>query len=181
MEQEASTHTPAAPDLELACRRLESNVEVFRGLLRGVSAGQALWRPAKAAWSMVEVVAHLHDEEREDFRPRLRRTLEEPGRAWDPIDPSRWAVERGYRERDMQATLEAFAKERGRSVDWLRSLQDPDWSQSCPNPRLGPLRAGDLLGSWLAHDLLHVRQITRLHHEHLTREGGWGTEYAGAW
>ena len=31
------------------------------------------------------------------------------------------------------------------------------------------LRAGDLLASWLAHDLIHIRQITRLHYRWLER------------
>ena len=36
--------------------------------------------------------------------------------------------------------------------------------QQCPPPRPGfELRAGDLLAAWAAHDLMHLRQATRLH------------------
>lgn len=67
--------------------RLAGNVQVFEALLRNVDSQQAAWKPAAGKWSMLEVVNHLYDEEREDFRRRLELTLAAPERDWPPIDP----------------------------------------------------------------------------------------------
>ena len=39
------------------------------------------------------------------------------------------------------------------------------------------LKNGDFLASWLAHDLLHIRQITRLHYQYLQKD--FKIDYAG--
>lgn len=168
------------PDPAAASRRLEANARVFRALVDGVSAEQARWKPEPDKWSILEVVNHLADEEADDFRRRLDLTLHHPDEPWPAIDPPRWAVERRYNERELVPSLERFLEERERSVAWLRALEGPDWDRAHEHPRLGATRAGDLLASWLAHDLIHVRQITRLHHRWLTATAGpYRTEYAG--
>ena len=84
--------------------------------------------------------------------------------------------------REFAATMAAFAEERGRSLDWLRALRDPDWDAAYQHPKLGVIRAGDLLASWCAHDVLHLRQMARWHWRRLQDEAGpFGTGYAGQW
>ena len=163
-----------------AADRLEADARVFRALLEGVSPEQARWKPAPEQWSALEVVNHLADEEAEDFRRRLDLTLHRPGEPWPAIDPPAWAVERRYLERELGPSLERFLGERERSLSWLRGLKSPDWELAYHHPRSGKVRAGDLLASWLAHDLIHVRQLTRLHHQWLTlRAEPYSAAYAG--
>ena len=50
--------------------RLSTNCEVFPGLVKGISLEQARWKPAPDKWSILEVINHLYDEEKEDFRQR---------------------------------------------------------------------------------------------------------------
>lgn len=166
-------------DIGYAIARLTASAEALTCLLRGISAEQARWKPSDQAWSLLEVVNHLYDEEREDFRTRLQLTLAQLGQAWTPIDPERWAVERGYNQRDLEPSLENFLHERRASVAWLRSLTQPDWQASYTHPR-GTIRAGDLLAAWMAHDLLHIQQIVTLQHAYLALVAApYGTEYAG--
>lgn len=164
-------------------RRLEANADVFAALIRGIGDEQARWRPAPDRWSILEVVCHLVDEESRDFRTRLDLTLHRPGEPWPPIDPEAWAAREDYRARDLGEEIERFRSERTRSVVWLEELVDPDWSLTHEHPRVGELRASDLLASWLAHDLIHIRQITRLHRQHLEEAlmPGCRVEYAGRW
>ena len=61
--------------LEVLRRELAQGAETIQGLVAGVSAAEARVRPSPEAWSILEVVAHLLDEEREDFRPRLDLVL----------------------------------------------------------------------------------------------------------
>ena len=79
-------------NLNYFINRLSENRQVFEGLLRGVNAEQARWKPSPEKWSMLEVVNHLYDEEREDFRLRLELTLRNPDEPWLRIDPQGWVV-----------------------------------------------------------------------------------------
>lgn len=169
-------------DLDFCISRLESGARAIEALARGVGDEQARWKPSPGKWSIVEVVCHLHDEEREDFRTRLDHTLHRPGEPWPPIDPEGWVTSRHYAARMLEPSLDAFLDERWRSLEWLRELDAPDWSRAAEHPRAGRLTAGDLLASWAAHDLLHVRQLARLHYQYV-EEGArpHRVEYAGGW
>jgi hypothetical protein len=167
-------------DVHSAADRLEANAHVFGALVAHVTPEQARWKPEPGKWSVLEVVNHLGDEDAEDFRRRLDLTLHRPGERWPPNDPEAWARDRRYNERDLHESLSRFLSERRRSVEWLRGLPAPDLERAYDHPKVGPIRAGDLLASWLDHDLIHVRQITRLHHQWLVeRARPYGTEYAG--
>jgi len=179
----ASKPAPPAPlDPAILIDRLGNNGEMFRNLLSGVGPAQARWRPAPRKWSLLEVACHLRDEEQEDFRARIKRTLVEPDREWAPIDPPAWVGDRKYQEQDLLAALTTFVDERARSVGWLRGYGAVDWSLAHEHPKFGPIRLGDLLVSWIAHDSLHLRQIAQLHYLY-AREvaGGYKTDYAGDW
>lgn len=153
-------------------------------LVSGMSAADARFKPPSGAWSIVEIVNHLVDEEREDFRVRLRSTLETPAKPWPPNDPEAWARDRKYRDRDLGESLASFERERAESIAWLRSLREVDWTRAYIHPKAGPISAGDLLVSWAAHDALHVRQIAKRMFELAGRDGaaeGFSTRYAGEW
>src|SRR5262245_33302171 len=123
--------------------RLEANAPVIAALARVVRADQVRWRPEPAAWSGLEVVNHLADEEREDFRARLDVMLHQPDQPLPPIDPEGWVIQRSYNQRDPAESLAGFLAERAQSVAWLRTLTEPDWTRGRSQPF--PLRAGDLL------------------------------------
>ena len=69
---------------------------LFPSLMNNISIDDARWKPRPEDWSILEVVRHLGDEEVDDFRARLRSTLENPATAWPQIRPEVWAVERKY-------------------------------------------------------------------------------------
>jgi len=139
------------------------------GFFTGLSAEEARWKPAPEKWSMLEVLNHLIDEERDDFRKRVDLTLRDPAAPWPPIDPEGWARDRNYNARDLSASVIAFGEERRASVEWLLALREPAWNHEHRHPAIGVLRAGDLLASWAAHDLLHARQLVTVRLEHLRR------------
>ncbi|MFW6200095.1 MAG: DinB family protein [Gemmatimonadota bacterium] len=174
--------------------RLKANADVFRALLVDVTDEQARWKPEPGKWSLLEVASHLADEERDDFRRRLDLTLHHPGTPWPPIDPEGWSVERRYNERELGRVLEDLLSERRESIRGLQELVgsegpgksgapvEPDWDAAYDHPKLGPVTAGDLLTSWLAHDFIHIRQMTRLHREYLVAVlSAHSPDYAGKW
>jgi hypothetical protein len=167
--------------LEVLRRELAQGAETIQGLVAGVSPAEARVRPTPDAWSILEVVAHLLDEEREDFRPRLDHVLHRPQETWASIDPAGWVTARGYNDRELAATLSAFLTERERSLAWLAGLGAPDWSRVY-QASFGPITAGDLAASWAAHDLLHSRQLLELRHARLLALAApHRTQYAGDW
>ncbi len=162
--------------------RLRAGGEALVASFGGVTDEQARWRPAPDTWSVLDVAAHLVDEEREDFRARIEALFADPQRAWDPIDPEEWPEERDYASRDLATTVDAFRRERAASLVRMERHRDADWDVAHDHPQLGVLRAGDLLLSWVVHDALHQRQLARLHYRWAQRLGApYAPDYAGRW
>jgi hypothetical protein len=136
-------------------------------------------RESDARWSPLEILAHLLDEEHEDFRPRAQAAAV-GGRIDQSIDPARWVVERAYNTQDPGAVLHDFAAERVRSCEWLRSLDVTALDRSLEHVRLGTMRCGDFVAAWRMHDLLHLRQLSTALAVLGARElAGWRIDYAG--
>jgi hypothetical protein len=168
-------------DASLLEERLRATGEAIVTLAGAASQLQAQWRPTPDDWSLLEVVNHLWDEEREDFRTRLDYTIHRPDDTWPPIDPAGWITSRAYNQRDLAESIAGFRAERDRSLSWLAGLgsADPEASHTSP---FGTMRAGDLMASWAAHDLLHIRQLNELSYAWLARDSApYSPDYAGEW
>ena len=160
---------------------LNRNRAVFRELLKDIEEQLYFWKPGPGKWCLLEVICHLYDEERDDFRARTRHVLETPNAPMPTFDPLIWATERKYMHQDFNEKLSAFLQERLLSVDWLQSLKSPNWDNAYDHPKLGPLTAKMFLSNWLAHDYLHFRQINRIKYEYLNIHSGENLNYAGQW
>jgi hypothetical protein len=168
-------------DLNDCMQQMSHHAELIRHIVADLSDVDARWKPEPDAWSVLEVVTHLHDEEREDFRVRLDIILHRPDEPWPKIDPQGWVTSRHYNERELEESLSGFLEERENSLQWLRGLDSPDWEAVYQAP-WGPIRAGDMLSAWVAHDLLHLRQLVELRWAHTTRRlAPYQTRYAGEW
>ena len=163
-------------------RQLKLNCNVFRALFTDVTEVESRWRPAPDKWCLLEIVCHLYDEECEDFRARVKHVLETPGQPMQPIDPAGWVEKRRYMELDFKEMTGRWAEARLESVSWLEGLRNPRWENAYLHPKLGPMSAELFLSNWLAHDYLHIRQITRLKYAYLKEKmTGKDLGYAGIW
>ena len=158
---------------------LESNGKEFQHVLSGLSKEEILYKPKPQKWCLLEVVCHLHDEEREDFRERVKSVLENPETPFRKIDPVAWVTQRKYMEQDFEYILSNFLTERAETIKWLRSLKEPRWDHAYIHPKVGPVTASLLLTNWLAHDYLHMRQILKLKYDFLRTDSGEKMDYAG--
>ncbi|MBI5953164.1 MAG: DinB family protein [Chloroflexi bacterium] len=163
-------------------QELVNSTGVIRALTANVSQEEARSKPTPESWSMLEVVCHLHDEEREDFREHLDFILHRQEReTWKEIDPQSWAASRKYNEQNFVETQMKFLEEREKSLDWLIDLSRADWDVTCTTP-FGVISAGDILVSWAAHDNLHIRQLVELkRHQIETTSRPYKIDYAGDW
>ncbi len=71
---------------------LAVNAGVIEKLTEGVTLEQSRWKPDPDRWSILEVINHLYDEEREDFRLHLDIMLNSPDQPWPSIDPMNWVT-----------------------------------------------------------------------------------------
>jgi len=168
-------------DINDIVRQMSGNAEAIRALMQTVSDEQAQWTPGPDTWSMKQVMEHVYNEERIDFRKILKRMFKDSLAAggaqhldYIPVESCRQA-------------LDGFLLEREASIKWLKALQPSDWNISEQWP-FGPtgevmiFSAGDVLLSWLEHDILHLRQMIELLHAWHSRQAPpYSLQYAGGW
>jgi hypothetical protein len=168
-------------DLDFVLAQMECNAKAIEALVEDVGVVQARWKPGAKDWSILEVVNHLWDEEIEDFRAHLDLILHHPDQPWPSIDPQGWITERGYNQREPKDSLAGYLRSRAESLGWLRGLSAPSWEAVYKAP-FGEIAAGDVLAAWVAHDLLHTRQLVELHWAYTTLQvQPYRVLYAGDW
>jgi hypothetical protein len=148
-------------------------------VVQGVDSETLRQRESAERWSPLEILAHVADEEVEDFRPRAQAAAVGAPVPW-AIDPARWVSERGYNAQDPADVLQRLAAEREASCAWLRNLSMEALDSALEDPQLGRMRCGDFVAAWRLHDLLHLRQlVTALAVLTARRFSDCRTEYAG--
>ena len=168
-------------EFKMLYQELQNSTEMIRAVLSGIRQEEAQVKPNPESWSMLEVICHLYDIEREDFREHLDFILHRQKEEYHTIDPQAWVKERHYNEQDYQTMQEKFFSERKQSLEWLKGLSDSNWDLTYSSEH-GSLTAGEMLSSWIAHDNLHLRQLIELRRvriEQITKP--YPIEYAGEW
>lgn len=168
-------------DISPIISELSQNKIIFKSLFENLPADIYLWREADSKWNLLEILCHLYDEERDDFRARVKSVLENPHTPLLPIDPVGWVTSRKYLSENYAEKLNDFITERDNSIQWLNSLENPDWQNEHPHPKFGQLSAKMFLYNWLAHDYLHIRQIIRVKYEYFRNVSQVRFDYAGDW
>lgn len=163
-----------------AVNQLHHQGEAILSICAPVSEEQARWKPDPKNWSVVETLNHLLLEERLDFRNHLGHIFYK-GQSIPPEIAPKNEKDKSPEPRLLAEILLEFKAERETSIAWLNALNEPDWAATI-SFEWGSLSAGDLLVSWLAHDLLHLRQLVSLQY-HLTAKENqpYDAEYAGQW
>jgi hypothetical protein len=132
-------------------------------LLRGLPDGWIAAHEGSDTWSPVDVIGHLIHGERTDWLPRARIILEQgEARAFDPFD--RFAQCSEAERRTLVSLLDEFATLRQANLRALEALHvtDRDLDRRGRHPELGIVTLRQLLATWVAHDLDHVVQISRV-------------------
>ena len=160
---------------------LVASTEMIRALLAGIMQEEAQVKPSPDAWSILEVVCHLYDEEREDFREHLDFILHRQDEQYHTIDPQGWVTMRKYNQQNFAEMQEKFFAERKKSLAWLQEISGSDWDTTYTS-EYGSVSAGEMFSCWVAHDNLHIRQFVELRRariENITKP--YPIEYAGDW
>ena len=132
-------------------------------LLRGLPAAWTVAHEGGQTWSPFDVVGHLIHGERTDWIPRARIIRDHgEARAFDKFD--RFAQFADSEGRTLGSLLDEFAMLRRDSLRALESmaLTEADLDRRGRHPELGIVTLRQLLATWVAHDLDHVVQISRV-------------------
>ena len=138
------------------------------GLLRGlpntwVRRNEGRSSDGKETWSAFDIVGHLIAGERTDWMPRVRVILEQgEARAFDPFD--RFAQIKERQDKSLEQLLDDFARLRRESLSVLLALNllPEDLKRRGKHPALGGVTLGELLATWVVHDLTHLHQLSRV-------------------
>jgi hypothetical protein len=149
--------------IEDATDILARTPSTLNALLRGLTAPWTLGNEGGETWSPFDVVGHLIHGERTDWIPRVKIILTHgEARAFEKFD--RLAQFSASSGRTLPDLLDDFASLREESLRELGSLDltDADLDRTGRHPELGVVTLRQLLATWVAHDLDHVVQISRV-------------------
>jgi len=159
-----SSHRTRRPvDLQEAVAILERTPAALDAMLRGLPDGWIQAHEGGETWSPFDVIGHLIHGEQTDWLARVRIILEHgEARPFDKFD--RLAQFADSPARSLDALLEEFAALRRANLRDLAALQlgPADLARTGTHPAFGRVTLGQLLATWVAHDLDHVVQISRV-------------------
>jgi hypothetical protein len=148
--------------LDEAIEVLAETPAVLTALLRGKSAAWLNARKTPDAFSALDVLGHLIHGEKTDWIPRVRIILEHGDtRTFEPFD--RFGFHDSIAGKTVAELLDEFAKLRRESLDALRDLgvSEEQLEIRGMHPELGAVTLGNLLATWVVHDLGHIAQIVK--------------------
>lgn len=149
--------------LDEAKEILRRTPATLNSLLRDLPDAWTLPNEGPETWSPVNVVGHLIHAEETDWIPRARIILEQgESGTFEPFD--RLAMFEKFKGKSLSELLARFESLRAESLKVLESMNlTPELlSKRGTHPELGEVTLGQLLSTWVVHDLGHVGQIVRV-------------------
>src|SRR6266851_3810337 len=140
---------------------LERTPASLTALLKGLSETWIRATEGEGTWSPYDVIGHLIHGERTDWIPRARHILAGETRPFESFDRTAQFTE--SQGKSLVELLGMFAALRRENVAALvgMNLTEADLARKGLHPELGEVNLGQLLATWLVHDLDHVAQIAR--------------------
>jgi DinB superfamily len=161
-----------------ATQLLERTPATLTALVGGMPETWLKCTEGAGTWSAYDIVGHLIHGEMTDWVPRARMILEHgETKSFEPFD--RVAMFRDDQSRPVKDLLDQFAFLRGENLAILRNLRlgDEDLARRGTHPELGSVTLGQLLATWVVHDMSHVAQIARVTAKQYCHEVGPWKQY----
>lgn len=150
-------------ELNSAIDVLRRTPAILHAWLGGIADEWAEIDEGPGTWSPRDIVGHLVHGEETDWMLRVDwiRTHGEK-QPFPPFD--RFAQEKRFRGWSLDHLLERFDEKRQANLAALEALElDPSHLEARGlHPALGTVTLGELLATWVAHDLDHLAQIARV-------------------
>jgi uncharacterized damage-inducible protein DinB len=154
---------PMDYDFEQAVAIMRRTPATLRTLLAGLPEAWTRATEGSDTWSAYDVVGHLLHGEATDWIPRLRIILEHgEGQPFPTFD--RTAMFEESQGKSLEQLLDAFALARETNLETLARFQltRAQFTLTGTHPALGTVTLGNLLATWVTHDLNHLGQIVEV-------------------
>jgi uncharacterized damage-inducible protein DinB len=150
-------------EYEQAVEMLRRTPATLAALLRGLPAAWTTGTEGPETWSARDVVGHLLYGDEANWIARARMILE-AGESQPFGAFNRTAMFEKYADVSLDDLLAAFERERAASLATLDAMgiTPEKLSRTGTHPALGTVTLGQLLASWVVHDLNHIGQIVEV-------------------
>ena len=149
--------------LKDAIQLLRSTPDTLRVMLAGLPEEWTSSNEGPGTWSPFDVVGHLIHGERTDWITRARVILEHgEAQVFEPFD--RFAQLEESKRKSLGELLDEFADIRAENLEALEGMKltEEDLDRTGQHPEFGKVSLGQLLATWVVHDLGHIAQISRV-------------------
>jgi hypothetical protein len=149
-------------ELAQAIEILEKTPTILKTWLENASEEWVQYKRDEEHWSAFDIVGHFIHGEKTDWIPRAQLILQREGeKEFVPFD--RFAQFEDSQGKTLADLLEEFGRLRKKNLDTLRGfdLQPDDFERQGKHPELGTVNLGQLIATWVVHDLEHLSQIAQ--------------------
>lgn len=165
-------------DLSHSIGLLVKTPDILQKLLTGLPEEWITANEGPDTWSPFDVVGHLVHGERTDWIPRIMIIMNDSDqKTFAPFD--RFAQFEESKGKSIDQLLEEFAYLRDQNLHRLRAFQldKTDLDRTGIHPSLGQVTLRQVIATWVAHDLGHLVQISRVMAKQYKDEIGPWTKY----
>lgn len=170
-------------DLEDAASILSRTPAAVRAMLHDLPDAWVRGNEGGESWSPFDILGHLIHGERSDWIPRARTILEHgESREFEPFDRfAQFRTSEGntVEGKTVDELFDEFAALRRENLATLRDMDvtAEKLELTGRHPDFGRVTLRQLLSTWVAHDLGHLRQIARVMAKQYADEVGPWREY----
>ncbi|MGE0561098.1 MAG: DinB family protein [Flavobacteriales bacterium] len=150
-------------NLSEAINILERTPQLLSVYLKDLPENWVMNNEGENTWSPFDVMGHLVHGEKTDWMARINIILSnQENKTFEPFD--RFAQHEDSKGKTINHLLDEFKVLRTQNLATLKSLniQPTDYQKEGIHPALGTVTLEQLLSVWVAHDLGHIAQISRV-------------------
>ena len=167
-------------NIDQALQILERTPTVIKDLLQGLDEDWVMQNEGGDSWSCYDIVGHYIHGEKTDWIPRMEIILgNNANKHFVPFD--RFAQFKNSKGKSLEQLLDEFASLRKKNIEILKStiLTESLLDKTGIHPTFGPVTLRQLLSAWVAHDLTHIYQASRVLAKQYKQAVGPWTEFIG--
>lgn len=139
---------------------LAATPQALKAAIRGLSRKALLFTPAPGKWSILEILCHMRDMERDAYLTRYRRILAEDEPRLPDLNGEALAIERDYRNAKAPEVVREWLSLRRENLQMLRKTGRAQWARAGVHETAGRLTMEDLIRRHaVGNDEAHLGQI----------------------
>lgn len=134
----------------------------LEALLSGLPPDWSARTDGEEGWTALDIAGHLLHLERHHWPSRVEAMRTGTGSAFAPVD--RVAHRTESAGQDMDQVLTGLATLRAQNVGRLRAWNPgaEEMARTATHPVFGEVTLGQVLATWVTHDLTHLHQLSRV-------------------